>query len=284
MPALNYTDKQLRDSQQDLLVKRILACFATNSTFKQLVKDIQEFKYVQGEPPKGKNLSSPGVFVRVLNDNPSIWADGSVQFPEYLISIKIILKNERSYHILPVNADGTWAEVLDKEHTALRESSALEEVMRSILEVDGYDCRWYFDFVQKGIMGARGGMSFNYESFGGSTPGGNSLMFQLACVIKVQTWSCSTNKIADGNISITVTDTTPASGATVWITDKCGNPIEDSSGVYKWLTNGSGVASASDLVAQSHVTIHATKGTKSGTATLQTIPNSGTLTASIALS
>jgi len=268
---------------EDLLEKRIIASLATNTTLNGLLREVQPFTWTQGKPPIGKLLDTPGGFVWIIRELPYINAQGSVLFHDYEVALRISLGNRTSVKPLKLNSDGTFKDFQDEQHTANREAKAIRKAILYVLETVGFDNNWYYDFVQQGVLGEVNRINLNYEDVGGVGDAPNLFAQYLTGVFVVRCWSESSVQIAKGDTSITVTEGGSAlSGATVTFTDKMGNTIWESDGTVQWTTNGSGVITTTDMVAQNGVNIIATKSS-SGTRkeSSKTIPNGGTLTDTI---
>jgi len=244
-------------------------------------------KYIPGEPPKSVSLSTPSVYCWAIRKSPAINSQSSLVFSDWEYVIKLGIKSIYKQTALEVDSSGCWSNQFEGDRkTPLEEAYLLEKILSYILEVDGYDNNWYYDFVQNGVLGERNRIRWDFTSFGGTETGSDILQF-LTGYFTIRTWGDSSYQMAIGKLTVSVTDAVVASGR-VWITDKNGNRIEDANGVNEWtvtFTAGSGSVTTADLPSQKTIIVHVAEslgGVKTGT-TSGNIVNNTTTAISVAL-
>lgn len=277
------SDLELLDTMEDLLEKRMIAAFATNTTLSALLRESQPFTWTQGKPPIGKLLDTPGAFLWIIRERPFINAQGSLLFHEYEVALRISMGNRVSMKPLKMNDDGTFKDFQDEKHTSLREAHAIRKAIRLVLETEGYDNNWYYDFVQQGVLGELNRINFNYDEIGGVGDAPNLFVQYLTVQYTVFCWSESSVQIPYGSLAVTVGDPVVVPDATVTMTDKYGNTIWDSSGNSQWTTDAWGVATITNAVAQGEVTVSATDGTQTGSTSSVNIANGATTAVEITI-
>jgi len=277
------TKYNLRNTQEDLLIMRILDEMATNTDLANLIKGHPNFGFTYGEPPKGKVNTSPGMCVWISRDRPQVNAQGSVFFTEFLVSMKVTILNTTPPRPIARDNNGIRKERFYDITIPLREAYAIKKAIRTVLETKGYDNKWSYTWVSDGCMGGPNMIQFDYDSFGGNVTGGQAVQ-EMTVQFRVKTEIESSAEIFDGDISITVSNGSPVVGASVWIKDTTGHYVEDSSGDHVWTTDGTGVATATGLIAQKGCTVYAESGSESGSTASQVIPNNDTLTATVTIS
>lgn len=274
MPRLQgLTDLQLRRTPGALLTFAILGHIAKDSELQPLINHAERMKFIPGEPPKRKELPAPAVYCWPNRDLDEVQGEDSLESCVWYFNVKVILKNLTPVSPINMNADGTFKKPFPLDplrHTALFEIFFFKQRLKYILNEHGHHNNWYYAFVQNGLLGENNQIQYDMREFGGGDTKSPST-YHLTLTFRIKTWDHRNTLLMTGDATVYVENGLggPAvQGATVSITDKNGNAVEDSSGNTKWTTNVSGEASITGLLATANtpLTISATKsGTGSGT-------------------
>lgn len=271
MPRLDLTDSQLRRTPGALLIFRILSHITTDTDLQPLINHVHKMKVVPGEPPKSKNLPAPAIYCWPNREMIMVEGEDGLEAGDWYFTVKMVMKNLKSYTAIPLNSDGTWKNAMPvgkSDHTGLLEILWMEERLKYVLNYHGHQNNWYYTFVQNGCLGEPNQIQFDFREFGGGDSK-SELLHVMTFSFRVRTWDHRTVLVANGDAVVTVVDSlaAPVQGAKVTITDITGNYVEDEDGKWVWTTDAAGEAAIPGLIATRNdsLTIAASKGALSGT-------------------